>query len=106
MTKTLSMDIRGRFRRYIEEGWTARAAGRALKISPASAVRFRQMILQGKALVAKPRGRRRDGGKLGQLADVSVIVPCDETARIQEAHIFIGHWLCEVLDQQLAPEQS
>ena len=45
----------------------------------------------------------RDGGKLGQLADVSVIVPCDETARIQEAHIFIGHWLCEVLDQQLAP---
>ncbi len=48
----------------------------------------------------------RDGGKLGQLADVCVIVPCDETARIQEAHIFIGHWLCEVLDQQLAPEQS
>lgn len=48
----------------------------------------------------------RDGGKLGRLADVSVIVPCDETARIQEAHIFIGHWLCEVLDQQLAPEQS
>lgn len=45
----------------------------------------------------------RDGGKLGALADVSVIVPCDETARIQEAHIFIGHWLCEVLDQQLAP---
>lgn len=68
MTKTLSMDIRGRFRRYIEEGWTARAAGRALKISPASAVRFRQMILQGKALVAKPRGGRRDGGKLAGTA--------------------------------------
>lgn len=41
MTKTLSKDIRSRFRRYIEDGWTARSAGRALKISPASAVRFR-----------------------------------------------------------------
>ena len=64
MTKTLSMDIRSRFRRYIEEGWTARAAGRALKISPASAVRFRQTILQGNSLDAKPRGGHRDGGKL------------------------------------------
>jgi len=64
MTKTLSMDIRGRLRRYIEEGWTARAAGRALKISPASAVRFRQTILQGKSLDAKPRGGHRDNGKL------------------------------------------
>lgn len=64
MTKTLSMDIRSRFQRYIEEGWTARAAGRALKISPASAVRFRQTILQGNSLEAKPRGGHRDGGKL------------------------------------------
>ncbi|MEH6470009.1 MAG: D-sedoheptulose 7-phosphate isomerase [Halopseudomonas sp.] len=45
----------------------------------------------------------RDGGKLAQLADLAVIVPDDETARIQEAHIFIGHWLCEAIDQQLAP---
>lgn len=63
MTNTLSMDIRERFRRYIDEGWTARAAGRALKISPASAVRFRQMIMQGNSLDTKPRGGHRDGGK-------------------------------------------
>ena len=44
----------------------------------------------------------RDGGKLKDLADISVVVPSDETARIQEAHIFIGHWLCEVIDAQLA----
>ena len=61
MTKTLSMDIRDRFRRYIEEGWRARAAGRALKISPASAVRFRQAILRGESLEAKPRGGRQVG---------------------------------------------
>ncbi len=44
----------------------------------------------------------RDGGKLAAMADCSVIVPCDETARIQEVHIFIGHWLCEIVDSQLA----
>ena len=69
MTKTLSKDIRSRFRRYIEEGWTARATGRALKISPASAVRFRQAILQGKGLDAKPRGGHLGGGKLSVFID-------------------------------------
>lgn len=44
----------------------------------------------------------RDGGKLRDMADISVIVPNDETARIQEAHIFIGHWLCEAVDAKLA----
>ena len=48
----------------------------------------------------------RDGGNLKSLADVSVVVPCDETARIQEAHIFIGHWLCEMVDYEMAePDQ-
>ncbi len=69
MTKTLSKDIRSRFRHYIEEGWTARATGRALKISPASAVRFRQAILQGKGLDAKPRGGHLGGGKLSGFID-------------------------------------
>ena len=69
MTQTLSKDIRSRFRRYIEEGWTARATGRALKISPASAVRFRQAILQGKGLDAKRRGGHLGGGKLSGFID-------------------------------------
>ena len=57
----------------------------------------RRMGIQTAALLG------RDGGKLAQLADISIIVANDETARIQEAHIFIGHWLCEVIDQTLAP---
>lgn len=40
-----------------------------------------------------------NGGKLKQLADGCICVPSDETARIQEGHIIIGHWLCEALDQ-------
>lgn len=41
----------------------------------------------------------RDGGKVKDIADLSIIIACDETARIQEAHMFIGHWLCEAIDQ-------
>jgi D-sedoheptulose 7-phosphate isomerase len=41
------------------------------------------------------------GGVLKDLCDVSVVVPSKVTARIQEAHILIGHSLCEVVDNSL-----
>jgi len=40
-----------------------------------------------------------DGGELARLADLSMIVPSNVTARIQEAHITIGHILCELIEQ-------
>ncbi|WP_415906411.1 SIS domain-containing protein [Neptuniibacter sp. QD72_48] len=40
------------------------------------------------------------GGKLNDIADHLIRVPSDETARIQEAHIFVGHWLCEEMDRR------
>lgn len=40
-----------------------------------------------------------DGGELAKLADLSLIVPSSVTARIQEAHITIGHILCELIEQ-------
>ncbi len=40
------------------------------------------------------------GGELAALATVSVNVPSTVTARIQEAHILIGHWWCQYLEQQ------
>ncbi len=40
------------------------------------------------------------GGKLAELADECLRVPSGVTARIQEAHILIGHWLCEALEQR------
>ncbi|WP_053980315.1 D-sedoheptulose-7-phosphate isomerase [Marinagarivorans algicola] len=43
----------------------------------------------------------RDGGKAKDIAHLSLIIDCDETARIQEAHLFMGHWLCEAFDQAL-----
>jgi D-sedoheptulose 7-phosphate isomerase len=43
----------------------------------------------------------RDGGKLAKLCDNAVIVPDRVTARIQEAHILIGHTICGAVEQQL-----
>ena len=42
-----------------------------------------------------------DGGDLARLADVSLLVPSSVTARIQEAHITIGHAICELIEQTL-----
>jgi len=43
----------------------------------------------------------RDGGTLKPLCDVALVVPSDTTARIQEAHIFIGHTLCAMVESAL-----
>ncbi len=40
----------------------------------------------------------REGGKVKDIAQLPIIIKNDETARIQEAHMFIGHWLCEAID--------
>ena len=38
------------------------------------------------------------GGKLNALCKYNIIIPSNVTARIQEAHIFVGHSLCEILE--------
>jgi D-sedoheptulose 7-phosphate isomerase len=38
------------------------------------------------------------GGKLNALCSYNIVVPSSVTARIQEAPIFIGHSLCEILE--------
>lgn len=39
-----------------------------------------------------------NGGKLTAICDHNLIMPSSVTARIQEAHIFVGHCLCEILE--------
>ena len=43
----------------------------------------------------------RDGGALHALCDIAIVVPSSTTARIQEAHIFIGHTLCAMVEEAL-----
>lgn len=42
-----------------------------------------------------------DGGELAKVADISLAVPSSVTARIQEAHITIGHIICELVEGTL-----
>lgn len=43
----------------------------------------------------------RDGGALRPRCDLSIVVESSSTARIQEAHIFIGHTLCGIIEERL-----
>jgi D-sedoheptulose 7-phosphate isomerase len=43
----------------------------------------------------------RDGGALTKICSMSIVVPSQTTARIQEAHIFIGHALCGLVEEHL-----
>jgi D-sedoheptulose 7-phosphate isomerase len=40
------------------------------------------------------------GGKLTALCDFNLVVPSSDTPRIQEAHIFMGHVLCELAEAE------
>jgi D-sedoheptulose 7-phosphate isomerase len=43
----------------------------------------------------------KGGGTLRALCEVPIVVPSQTTARIQEAHIFIGHTLCALVEEAL-----
>jgi len=43
----------------------------------------------------------KSGGALDAKADVSLVVPSDVTARIQEMHIVIGHLICALVEAHL-----
>jgi len=43
------------------------------------------------------------GGKLANHSEVCIKVPSNNTARIQEAHILIGHIICELVEKELFP---
>ena len=43
----------------------------------------------------------KSGGELHNVVDLSLVVPSDVTARIQEMHIVVGHLLCALIERQL-----
>lgn len=53
-----------------------------------------------KALGCKAIGMSgKDGGELNILCDVNIVVPAEDTPRIQEMHIVIGHTICHLIDK-------
>ena len=41
------------------------------------------------------------GGKIKELCQHNIIIPSSNTARIQEAHIIIGHIFCQIIEDKL-----
>lgn len=65
MPAPLSLDLRRRFQRYIEDGLSARESARRLMISAATGARLAARVRQGGSLVAAKCGRPTGWGKLG-----------------------------------------
>jgi len=43
----------------------------------------------------------KGGGQLKELADVVLVVPSDDTARIQELHLAVEHLICDIVEDRL-----
>ena len=43
----------------------------------------------------------KDGGAMQNLCKYNLIIPSDNTARIQEAHILVGHIICKLIEQKM-----
>lgn len=43
----------------------------------------------------------KDGGKCKSISDYPIIVPSNDTPRIQESHITIGHIICDIVEKSL-----
>ncbi len=46
------------------------------------------------------------GGRMHGMVDILINIPADDTPRIQEAHILIGHILCQWVEEKLFPENE
>ena len=46
------------------------------------------------------------GGKMKELADLLINIPATDTPRIQEAHITVGHIICELVEQAIFGEKQ
>jgi len=42
----------------------------------------------------------RDGGEMNKICNINLVISSNDTARIQEMHILIGHIICNLIDQK------
>ena len=43
------------------------------------------------------------GGKMKEICDIMIQVSSDETPRIQEVHILVGHIICQLIEEEMFP---
>jgi D-sedoheptulose 7-phosphate isomerase len=47
----------------------------------------------------------KTGGKMKALCDHLISIPSEDTPRIQECHILVGHIVCQLVEEQLFPQK-
>ena len=45
----------------------------------------------------------KEGGEMKDICDIMIYVPSVDTPRIQEAHILIGHIICQLIEEEMFP---
>ena len=45
----------------------------------------------------------KDGGKMKEICDIMICIPSKDTPRIQEAHILVGHIICQLIEEEMFP---
>ena len=43
------------------------------------------------------------GGEMNSICDIIIKVPSDDTPRIQEVHILVGHIVCQLIEEEMFP---
>ena len=46
----------------------------------------------------------KEGGEMKDICDIMICVPSDDTPRIQEAHILVGHIVCQLIEEEIFPD--
>jgi len=46
------------------------------------------------------------GGKMKGIADYCICIPSNETPRIQECHVLVGHIICDLVERALFPQKQ
>ena len=46
----------------------------------------------------------KNGGAMRDICDFMICAPSDDTPRIQEVHILVGHIICQLIEQEMFPD--
>ena len=46
----------------------------------------------------------KNGGAMRDICDIMICAPSQDTPRIQEAHILVGHIICQLIEQEMFPD--
>ena len=46
----------------------------------------------------------KNGGAMRDICDIMICIPSNDTPRVQEAHILVGHIICQLIEQEMFPD--